>query len=130
MRLSFCRCILLLAVFSAPLSRAAGEAKLAVTHAQSVINAFQVMCTLELPNFDHIAEKAGAMRMILQHNSEAPSPGNTVTRSKSWAGALTTGPFVLLLDEMSGTKGKSTSCAIVADVGDTEAFRTTAIAVM
>ena len=53
-----------------------------------------------------------------------------MTRSKSWFGALTDGPFILLLDEMSGAKGKSTSCAIVADVPDRDAFRAEAIRTM
>jgi hypothetical protein len=91
--------------------------------AQSVINAFQVMCTLELPKFDRIDQKAGAMKMHLQSDTSGPSAGNTVTRSKSWSGALTDGPFILLLDEMTGAKGQSTSCAIVADVPDRDTFR-------
>jgi hypothetical protein len=98
--------------------------------AQSVINTFQVMCALEPPNFDRIDQKAATMRMQLQFNKSGPSPGNTVTRSKSWFGTLTDGSFILLLDEMSGAKGKSTSCAIVADVPDRDAFRAEAIRTM
>jgi hypothetical protein len=130
MRPGFFRSMLFAFVAAAPVSHAVAEDKLSATRADSVINAFQVMCTIEPPNFEHIDEKAGAMRMHLQHDSKAPSPGNTVTRSKSWASTLTTGPFALMLDEMSGSKGKSTSCAIAADVGDTDAFRSTAITVM
>jgi hypothetical protein len=101
-----------------------------LNRAQSVINAFQVMCTLEPLKFDRIDQKVAAMRMQLQFNKSGPSPGNTVTRSKSWFGTLTNGPFTLLLDEMSGAKGRSTSCAIVADVPDREAFRAEAIRTM
>jgi hypothetical protein len=90
---------------------------------QSVINAFQVICTLEPLNFDRIDQKATLMRMQLQSNTSNPSPGNTVTRSKMWAGMLTDGPFALLLDELSGAKGRTTSCAIAAEVPDRDAFR-------
>lgn len=94
-----------------------------VSQAQSLINTFQIMCTLELPNFEHIDAKATAMRMQLQADSKEALPGNAVTHSKAWAGNLTSGPFGLLLDEMSGPKGKATACAIVGDVPDLEAFR-------
>ena len=67
------------------------------------------------------------MRMQLQSDTSDTSEGNTLTRSKSWAGMLTDGPFVLMLDEMSGAKGRATGCAIVADVPDRDAFRTEAI---
>lgn len=103
-----------------------------LNRAQSVINAFQVICQLELSNFtfERIDQKATTMGMQLQSNDSGPSAGNTVTRSKSWAGALTDGPFILLLDEMSGAKGKTTSCAVVADVPDRDAFRAEAIRTM
>ena len=70
------------------------------------------------------------MKMHLESSNSAPSAGNTVTRSKSWFGALSDGPFILLLDEMSGAKGKSTSCAIAADVPDRDTFRTEVIRTM
>jgi hypothetical protein len=98
--------------------------------AQSVINAFQVMCTLELPEFDRIAEKATLMQMQLQFDNSSPSAGDTVTRQKGWTGTLTDGPFILLLDEMSGAKGRSTACAIAADIPDRDGFRAEAIRAM
>jgi hypothetical protein len=101
-----------------------------LNRAQSVINAFQVICTLELPVFKRLDQKATTMGMQLQSNNSGPSAGNTVTRSKSWSGTLTDGPFVLLLDEMSGAKGKTTSCAIVADIPDRDAFRAEVIRTM
>ena len=95
--------------------------------AQSIVNAFQVMCTLELPMFERIDEKAAAMKMHIQSNESGPSTGNAVIRRKAWVSTLTTGPFILLLDEMSGPKGKATSCAIAADIPDRDAFRAEAI---
>jgi hypothetical protein len=100
------------------------------TRAQSVINAYQVMCTLELPNFDHLDAKATAMKMHLQSSTSSPSANNTVTRRKTWIGALTSGPFILLIDEMSGAKGRSTACAVAVDVPDIEAFRTEAVSML
>ncbi|MGZ3287759.1 MAG: hypothetical protein ACXU9C_07055 [Xanthobacteraceae bacterium] len=109
---------------------AAENNALHLNRAQSVINAFQVICTLETLKFDRIDQKATAMGMRLQADTSGPSAGNTVTRSKSWFSALTDGPFILLLDEMSGAKAMSTSCAIVADVPDRDAFRAEAIRTM
>ncbi len=98
-----------------------------LNRAQSVINAFQVMCTLELPQFDAIAAKAIAMHMQLQGDDKAAASGDTTHRQKVWGGGLTTGPFLLLLDEMAGSKGRATSCAVVADVPDVDALRTEAM---
>ena len=109
---------------------AAEDNPLHFNRAQSVINAFQVMCTLELPKFERIDQKASAMKMQLQSSNSGPSAGNNVTRSKSWFGALTDGSFMLLLDELSGADGQTTSCAIVADVPDRDAFRAEAIRTM
>jgi hypothetical protein len=98
-----------------------------MNRAQSVINAFQVMCTLELPNFDHLDARAAAMKMTLQANKSGPSANDTITRSKIWAGGLKDGPFLLVVDEMTGAKGRSTACAVVGEVPDVEAFRSEAI---
>jgi hypothetical protein len=96
-----------------------------LNRAQSVINAFQVICQLELPRFefDRIDVKATAMHMQPQINTSGPSAGGSVTRRKSWVGGLSDGPYLLFLDEMSGPKAKTTSCAIVAEVPDRDAFR-------
>jgi hypothetical protein len=130
MRLSLFGLIFLFLVSVTARSQAASDNESSLTRAQSVINAFQVMCTRELPNFEHIDANATAMRMQLEADDKTASPGNTVTHSKSWMGSLTTGPFVLFLDEMSGAKGTSTSCAIVGDVPDLDAFRADLLTIM
>jgi hypothetical protein len=130
MRLSLSSLIFLFFVSVAPRSEAASDNELSPDRAQSVINTFQIMCTLELPNFEHIDAKAAAMRMPVQADNKVASPGDTVTHSKSWMGSLTTGPFALLLDEMSGSKGRTTSCAIVGNVPDLDAFRADAVSTM
>jgi hypothetical protein len=96
----------------------------------SVIDTFQVMCNLKLPNFADLDARATAMRMSVELDRSDPSTGGTVVRHKAWAGDLTTGPFGFLIDEMNGTKGTATSCAIVADVPDPDAFRTALIRTM
>ncbi len=121
----FIASIYLLSTGSAAL--AASDNHLPQNRSQSVINAFQVMCTLELPNFEHISAKATAMKMGLQVDEKQASLDDVVTRRKSWVGNLTTGPFVLFLDEMSGSKGKSTACAVAAVVPDTDMFRSEAV---
>jgi hypothetical protein len=126
------RTLFLVLFFAGMASRvvAAEEAPSRLNRAQSVINAFQVMCTLELPEFDRIAEKATLMQMQLQFDNSGPSAQDTVTRQKSWVGTLTSGPFILMLDEMSGAKGRSTACAIAADIPDRDGFRAEAIRAM
>jgi len=95
-----------------------------LTRSQSVLNTFQVLCTLEAFDFERLNARAEAMHMLLQEDKQAPSVQNTVMRSKSWLGFLKTGPFLLQVEEMSGAKGVSGSCAVVADVPDVDGFRT------
>jgi hypothetical protein len=121
---------LLLVVGAALPSIAEEGSPVRLNRVQSVINAFEVMCAIEMPVFEYLDTKAAAMRMTPLANSSRPSANNTTYREKAWAGQLTSGPFLLLIDEMSGAKGKLTSCAIVADVPDADAFRLEAIKAM
>lgn len=89
----------------------------------SLINAFQVMCMLEPPNFSRLDAKAAAMQLKPGNSTVSPSGGNTTTRHKEWAGALKSEPFVLIIDEMSGSKGISTACAVGGAVADVKAFK-------
>ena len=120
---------LLLAIATSP-SLAESANPSPPSRAQSMIDTFVVMCTLELPDFERIAAKATVLRMRPEADSKLNAPGDTVFRNKSWIGNLTTGPFVLLLDETTGPKGKATSCAIVGEVPDLDAFRADAVAAM
>ena len=113
-----------------PRSQAVGDNELPFNRAQSVINTFEVMCNLELPNFERIDSKAAAMRMQLQVDNKVALQGDAVRHSKAWMGSLTTGSFALLLEEMSGAKGRLTSCAIVGEVPDVDAFRAEAVNTM
>ena len=115
--------VVLLVLWTMAPAIAANDAKPPMSRSASVVNAFEVLCNLELPNFDHIDAKAAAMQMRSLSDSKTPSANSTVTRRKVWGGQLTTGPFGLLLDEMSGSKGTVTSCAVVGDVPDLDAFR-------
>jgi hypothetical protein len=127
MRLLLSALIFFLFVSMPPRSQAASDNGSPPDRAHSLVNTFSIMCTLELPNFDHIDAKATAMRMQLQAMNTAPSAEGSVTRSKTWVGNLTTGPFALLVDEMSGPKGKATSCAVIGGVPDVDDFRAEAI---
>ena len=120
--------VLLLAIATGSLAESANPS--APSRSQSMIDTFQVMCTLELPDFERIAAKATVLRMRPEADSKPSAPGDSGFRSKSWIGNLTTGPFVLLLDETTGPKGKATSCAIVGEVPDLDAFRADAVAAM
>jgi hypothetical protein len=92
-------------------------------HEQALINTFEVMCNLEIPNFDHLAARATAMRMQPQDVAPMPLPSNLTLRRKAWNGKLTTGQFSLLVDETSGSMGTITTCAIASTVPDVNAFR-------
>ena len=93
----------------------------------SLINAFEVMCNLELPVFEHIDAHATAMKMVLKSDTTGPSAGDTTMHNKAWIGGLTTGPFFLFDDQLSGSKGVTTACAVGGDVSDPDAFRAEAI---
>ena len=122
--------VFVLFAIATPRSMAESAHPPAPGRSQSMIDTFQVMCTLELPDFERIDAKATILRMRPEADSKLNAPGDTVFRNKSWIGNLTTGPFVLLLDETSGPKGKATSCAIVGEVPDLDAFRTDAVATL
>ena len=122
--------VVLLLAIATPRSLAESANPSAPSRSQSMIDTFQVMCTLELPDFERIAAKATVLRMRPEADSKPSAPGDSGFRSKSWIGNLTTGPFVLLLDETTGPKGKATSCAIVGEVPDLDAFRADAVAAM
>lgn len=91
--------------------------------AQSLINAFQVICTLEPLSFDRVDQKATLMNMPVQTNTSATTDSNGTIRRKAWTGGLTDGPFMLMLDELSDPRGRTTACAVVADIPDRDAFR-------
>ena len=122
--------VVLLLAIATPRAMAESATSPPPSRSQSMIDTFQVMCTLELPDFERIAAKATVLRMRPEADSKLNAPGDTVFRNKSWIGNLTTGPFVLLLDETTGPKGKATSCAIVGEVPDLDAFRADAVAAM
>jgi hypothetical protein len=91
--------------------------------AHSLLNSFEVMCNLNTPNFEHLSAQATAMRMkVLGDTSETTPAGETVQR-KGWVGMLTTGPFALHIEKMSGSKGVATSCAIEGPVPNMDEFR-------
>jgi hypothetical protein len=122
--------VVLLLAIATPRAMAESVTSPPPSRSQSMIDTFQVMCTLELPDFERIAAKATVLRMRPEADSKPSAPGDSGFRSKSWIGNLTTGPFVLLLDETTGPKGKATSCAIVGEVPDLDAFRADAVAAM
>src|SRR5690349_15545860 len=122
--------VFVLFAIATPRSMAESADPPALGRAQSMIDTFQVMCTLELPDFERIDAKATVLRMRPEADSKLNAPGDTAFRNKSWIGNLTTGPFVLLLDETRGPKGNATGCAIVGEVPDLDAFRADAIAAL
>ena len=97
------------------------------TRAQSVINAYQIMCTLELPNFAHLDAKAIAMQMQVRGDTTVPSGDQRVVHSKAYGGDLKDGAFLMMIEELTAPDATVTSCAIGADVPDRDAFRADAV---
>ena len=111
-------------------AHAADDPKPPSGRAETLLNSFEVMCNLEAPNFDRLSAKAAAMRMqVLEDVSDIPEAGQSIHR-KAWVGMLSTGPFALHTEKMSGAKGVATSCAIEGPVPDVAAFRTLVIDTM
>jgi invasion protein IalB len=97
------------------------------TQASALLNTFDVMCNLGPPNFDKLTAQATAMRMrLLDERSETIGAGELM-QAKAWVGMLTTGPFALRIDKMSGVKGVVTTCAVDGPVPDVDAFRQSVI---
>jgi hypothetical protein len=98
--------------------------------AQSLTNSFQVICGLTLPKFSNLDAYAAALKLrVLSDTREVPQ-ADAVGHQKSWLGSLTSGPFALFVEEMSGSKGTATSCAVAGDVPDPDQFRGDATALI
>jgi hypothetical protein len=79
----------------------------------SLINSFEVLCNLELPNMARIAEKAKAMRL-----RAGPPTNNGPVHAQTWVVPLTTGPHILIASEADGARGHVTTCGIHASDAD------------
>ena len=90
---------------------------------QALINTFAIMCTLELPNFDHLDARATAMRLQPQKAVPLQLPNGVTLRRKVWGGNLTMGIFTLYVDEISGPTEIITTCANSGNVSDVNSFR-------
>jgi hypothetical protein len=99
------------------------DVKPARDQAHSLLNSFGVMCNLETPNFEHLSAKAVAMRMKVLEDTSETIPAGEIVQRKGWFGMLTTGPFALRIEKMTGSKGVVTSCAIEGPVPNMDAFR-------
>lgn len=104
-------------------AHAADDVRLPADRAGSLLNAFQVMCTADRTDFDHLSAQATAMRMQVLADDTQTSPTGETVRTKGWVGMLTTGPFALRTEQMSGAKGIATSCSVEGPVPDVDAFR-------
>lgn len=113
----------MLAALAMPFGALAQTAPGSLDQDHAVLDTFEVMCNLELPVFADISAKASAMHMLRKDSTSAPSANGALVRHETWLGKLTTGPFALLLDEMTGAKGTVTSCAVAAQVPNADAFR-------
>jgi hypothetical protein len=104
-------------------AQATDDLKAPADRARSLLNSFDVMCNLAMPNFDHLAAKATAMRMMMLDEQSETTPTGETVQEKAWVSMLTTGPFALRIEKMSGLKGIVTTCAIEGPVPDVDAFR-------
>lgn len=123
-----CRRLLAAAGLALPLfasdARAAGAGPAPpMDRAAALVNAFEVMCTLNTLDVDVLSAYAKGVRMAPLADEATSTPTGEKVRERRWAGSLTTGPFVLRVEEMRGAKGVVTACAIDGPVPDADAFR-------
>ena len=123
--MKFLACLLISSSIGA--AHAQSSAPTTPSREESLINSFEIMCNLETPVFEHIDAHATGMRMKLTADTTTPSAGDTMMRNKAWVGGLTTGPFFLFDDELSGPKGVTTACAVGGPTPDPDAFRAEAV---
>ncbi|WP_434713592.1 hypothetical protein NMA58_25030 (plasmid) [Rhizobium sp. YTUHZ045] len=91
-------------------------------HDDSVINAFQIMCTLEPENFEHISATAQAMFMRKSIDKTEKQSGDITRHLQVFEGALSTGPFSLLLEKISGPTIDATNCGIASNALDKRSY--------
>lgn len=89
----------------------------------ALVNAFEVICTLNALDVDVLSAYAKGVRLTPLGDTAGSTPTGEKVRERRWAGTLTTGPFVLRVEEMRGAKGVVTACAIDGPVTDADAFR-------
>jgi hypothetical protein len=106
-----------------PLGVGMAEGGAPMDRAHSLFNAFEVMCNLDIPNIDALTARASAMRMVALEDLSGPVAPAETLRKKSWTGPLTTGPFVLRAETLSGPKGITTACSVEGAVPDVAQFR-------
>ncbi|MBF0609691.1 MAG: hypothetical protein G8345_01630 [Magnetococcales bacterium] len=88
----------------------------------SLLNSFQVFCTLQPPNFSALDQRAKAMQLpVLKDLGESKESGY-FTHSKSWIVPLKDGPHQLGAAESKGPNGGMQTCGIVDEKADAEAF--------
>jgi hypothetical protein len=127
-RLALICCTLL--SFIANAANAADEPKLPPGKAGSLFNSFEVICNVGAPSFEHLSGLAVAMRMKVLEDESETTPTVETIQKKAWVGMLTTGPFALRAEKMSGAKGVVTSCAIEGPVPDVDEFRAMVVKAM
>jgi hypothetical protein len=96
----------------------------------SLINSFQLLCTLESPKFDRIEQKASAMRLSVHQDMGHSQTSGIFAHSKSRIVALNDGPHDLIVAEANGPKGHIVSCGISAPDADGAAFRSELVSEM
>ena len=83
--------------------------------AGELVNSFQVMCTLEPIDYEHLKSKASAMRLPISKDlGTPPDAQGYFAKSTSWVLPLTSGPHEFLAGDSIGPDGRVKSCGIGA----------------
>ncbi|NEK18977.1 hypothetical protein [Rhizobium leguminosarum] len=91
-------------------------------HDDAVINAFEVICTLEPENFEHISATAQAMFMRKSIDKTEKQSADITRHLEVFEGTLSTGPFSLLLEKISGPTIDATNCGVASNTRDKRAY--------
>jgi len=93
------------------------------TYEDSVINAFQVMCTVGTLDFDQLSAKASAMRMVKSSDKTEQESATATRQVQSWEGSLTDGPWTLLLEKIVSPAVHANVCGVAANIDNKADYR-------
>jgi hypothetical protein len=85
----------------------------AVERSAQLVESFRAFCTLHLPDFSQLDEKATALQLPAR-SGENTQLWDSHYQSKSWLVFLSSGPHELAASEAIGPRGKLTICGIRA----------------
>ncbi len=92
------------------------------TYEDSVINAFEVMCTVEPVNFDRISARALAMRMQAGADKADEEVPGVKRHVRSFEGSTAKGPWTLMIEKIESPAVNAATCGVAARISDKASY--------